>query len=359
MAILYPAVELLFSVACMLLFVSLLPFLLRLAFGARPLPGGPLREGLEAICRAAGFRCSQLLVLPTGGARMANAFIVGLAAPIRGVFFTDSIVSGMTPDLLECVLAHEIAHSRRRHIPAFFAGMLGFMLLTAAAFDLLEAAKLPTAATASLLLAWGASFWIGVFGWVSRRFESEADLAAARLAPPIEPPPYGAAIKMAEALRRVAELNRIPPWAWSWRHFSIEKRINLLLDARNDPATGEAFEQRCRRWRSAAAGIFVAGLAALGFLSVRAQEGVRERRADYEAQLSIERGEELLDRKEIPGALEKFRSAAKAGADDPELWLKIARCERLLGREDEARRAEDEARKKPAKDPRVRVQLKK
>src|SRR5207245_2516160 len=106
----------------------------------------------------------------------------------------------------------------------------------------LEGARVPAAAIELLFLAWGIFFWAGLFGWVSRRFESEADLAAARLAPAADPPPYGAARKMAEALARVAELNRVPPWAWSWRHFSIERRIDILLDAQEDARTGEAFE---------------------------------------------------------------------------------------------------------------------
>src|SRR2546427_455308 len=81
LAFVYPATGLAFSAGCMMVFIALLPLLLQVVFAARPLPPGPLRERMEAICRSSGFRCRELLIFPTGGAKMSNAFIVGLAAP--------------------------------------------------------------------------------------------------------------------------------------------------------------------------------------------------------------------------------------------------------------------------------------
>ncbi len=354
---LYPAAEWAFAIGCMLLLIAFLPLLLRVAFGARPLPPGPLRDRMERLCRETGFRCAGILVLRTGGARLANAFIVGIAAPLRYVFFTDAILAGMPPESLECVLAHEIAHSTRRHILSFLAAMLGFTFLNAAALDLFEAAKVPVVLIALLFLGWTAFFWAAVFGWVSRRFESEADLTAARMAPPESEPPYGAARKMAEALGRVAELNRVPPWAWSWRHFSIEKRINLLLDAQADPRSGERFERGCSRWRRAAAAVLLAGIAAAGLLAVRQQAGVATRRAVYEAFERLERGYGLMKGERYGEALAEFRAGVAGGAEPADAWLWIARCERGLGREDEARRAEETARGKGLTDPRDRLRL--
>ena len=82
-------------------------------------------------------------------------------------------------------------------------------------------------AVPAALLSWGLIFWGAGFGFVSRRFETEADLVAARLAPAPDGglPPYVAARRMADALDRVAWLNHVPVWAPSWRHFTIEKRI--------------------------------------------------------------------------------------------------------------------------------------
>jgi Zn-dependent protease with chaperone function len=338
------------AIGGMLLLVAGLPFLIRLAFGARALAPGPLRERLERLCRETGFRCRELLVLQTGGARLANAFIVGLAAPIRYVFFTDAIVRGMSPESLECVLAHEIAHSRRGHLKAFLAAMLGFSFLNASLLEMLEGSLHPLAI--SLLIAGIAVvFWVGIFGWVSRRFETEADLAAAKTAP-------AGAGGMAEALRSVAELNRISPWAWSWRHFSIAERIDLLLMAKADPARGEAFERRCARWRSGAATFLVVGLAVAGILGARqvSRSGARsEKFASYER---ADRAGELLQKERFLEARSELLLAIQGGAEDvAQVWLWLARCDRALGDPEAARIDEAEARKRGITDPRERLRI--
>jgi Zn-dependent protease with chaperone function len=338
------------AIGGMLCLVAVLPFLIRLAFGARPLAPGPLRERFERLCRETGFRCRELLVLRTGGARLANAFIVGMAAPVRYVFFTDAIVRGMTPESLECVLAHEIAHSRRGHLKAFLAAMLGFSFLNASLLELLEGSLHPLAI--SLLIAGIAVvFWAGIFGWVSRRFETEADLAAAKTAP-------GGAGAMAEALRSVAELNRISPWAWSWRHFSIAKRIDLLIMAEADPARGEAFERRCAGWRSGAVAFLLVGLAVSGLLGARqvSRSGARsELFASYER---ADRGGELLQKERFLEARTELLRAIQGGAEDvAQAWLWLARCERALGDPEAARKDEAEARRRGITDPRERLRL--
>jgi Zn-dependent protease with chaperone function len=356
-AYLYPAVGWAVALSGMVVLMTVLPLLLRFALGARTLPAGAFRDRLEQRCRSSGFRCRDLLVVPTGGLRMANAFIVGIAAPLRYVFFTDAILTGMPPESLESVLAHEIAHSRRHHIPTFLAAMLGFAFLNTAALELLEGARVPAVLIGLGLLAWTLLFWIGLFGWVSRRFESEADLAAARSAPLQGANPYGAAAAMAEALQRVADLNRIPPWAWSWRHFSIERRIDILLEARSNPGFGESFERRCVRWRGAAVALLIGGLLAAGLVAVRQQGQVEERRSVYEAYVRLERGADLKSRGRLEEALEELRAGIAAGADEGRAWVAVADCERALGREGEARRAEEIARKKGLADPRLRRRL--
>src|SRR5258708_19291420 len=107
----------------------------------------------------------------------------------------------------------------------------------------------PDAVPPPLMLAWAAVYWVLAFGYVSRRFETEADLVAARIVPPREDglPPYGAARKMADALYRVAELNHVSIDGWSWRHFSLAKRIQTLLSAGLHPSVGLDFARTCDR----------------------------------------------------------------------------------------------------------------
>jgi Zn-dependent protease with chaperone function len=330
--------------------VSLLPFLLRLAYGARALPPGPLRARLEAICRATGFRCRDLLVIRTGGTQLANAFIVGPAPALRFVFFTDAILEGMTPEHLECVLAHEIAHSRLRHLQSFLVAIIGFGFINAAGYEALEGAGLPAGLAALALAAWAVFFWVGLFGFVSRRFESEADLAAAEWAP-------AGARGMAEALDRVADLNRIPPAAWGWRHFSIERRISILWEASEKPALGIAFRAGCARFRWGAGAFFLVGTLLVGMLAFRQISRAPERESLYLAYGRAEQGMELLRAGRYREARSEFQAAIAGGADGSQEWLWIAKCERGLGEESEARKAETEAIKKRITDPRERRRL--
>ena len=94
-----------------------------------------------------------------------------------------------------------------------------------------------------------AAAWGVAFGWVSRRFERQADVFGART---VTPPPEGCVVPckvhheandaaseakalcatgahtFAAALRRIAALNGIPEEARSWRHSSIASRMRFL-----------------------------------------------------------------------------------------------------------------------------------
>lgn len=338
------------GLATMLILVLLLPFLIRVAYGARPLPSGPLRDRLVGLCASTGFRCRDLLVLRTGGARMANAFIVGAAGPARFIFFTDAIVEGMTAESLECVLAHEIAHSKRGHLRAFLLATLGFAFVNAAILEGLDEAGFPAAAALGLVTVWAGLFWVGLFGWVSRRFETEADLAAGKTAPAGIP-------GMVEALARVADLNRVPTWAWGWRHWSIERRVGILLDVQANPAVGEAFERRCAGWRRKVSLFLLVGLASVAALGVGQLAKAGERGKLWAAYGRAERGGELLRAGKAEEALVELRAAIGAGAGDGQEWLWVADAERALGRDGAARKAEAEARKRGVSDPRDRLRL--
>jgi Zn-dependent protease with chaperone function len=358
MAFVYPASGWGVALIGLGLLMSVLPPLLRVILAARPLERGPLRDRLEQMCAVAGFRPTELLVVPTGRSRMANAFVVGLSARWRYVFFTDAILEGMTSDELECVLLHEVTHSQKRHIPFYMVCALSFSLISALGGETLDLALSP-ALMVSLTLTWMILYWGIAFGYVSRRFETEADLVAARLAPalPDGRPPYGAARRMAAALERVAQLNHVPPWAWSWRHFTIEKRVDILLRAELDAVTGEGWELQCGRFRKGAAALMMAGLLSGGIL-VGLQVGhAEEHRTLLAAHDAADRGYRLLQEKRYEAARDELRRGVDGGYDSAWVWAWLADAERGLGREEAAREAESNARKKDDKDPRLRLRL--
>jgi Zn-dependent protease with chaperone function len=358
-AFIYPSVGWMLALGSLSLLMVFLPPLLRMILGARPLEKGPLRERLERMCGTAGFHASELLVVPTGTSRMANAFVVGLSARWRYVFFTEAILDGMSPEELECVLVHEVTHSQKRHIVFYLIAALAFSLLSGLAHEALDALGVPSVVLLSGMLGWALFYWGVAFGYVSRRFETEADLVAARVAPAVEGGflPYAAARRMAAALERVAALNHVPVWAPSWRHFTIEKRIDILLHAEINPSTGARFELVCDRLRRLAAVLLLGGLLCGGVLLGLQHGRAPENRALLAAHESVDRGRQALERKAYAEAVGDLRRGIEGGSNSGAALLWLAEGERALGREEEAREAEAKARKKGVTDPRLRLRL--
>ena len=94
--------------------------------------------------------------------------------------------------------------------------------------------------------------WAIGFGWISRRFEWQADLYGARC---VDDRPGGSGVGgtganlFASALSRVAMLNGIPPLRRSWRHGSIAYRIDHLMALSLESGRAVAFQRTCRRIR--------------------------------------------------------------------------------------------------------------
>ncbi len=177
-----------------------------------PLPEGDVRTRLLALSDRTGFRAQTIEVMD-GSKRSAhsNAFFTGFGRFRRIVLF-DTLMSQLAQDELEAVLAHEIGHYQRGHIPKRLATMA---LLQFGAFAIIAwlaqapwfntAFGLPAGATAATFLLFGllgglATFWFSPVGnWVSRKHEYEAD-AFARDA-------MGGAGPLSGALRKLSQKN--------------------------------------------------------------------------------------------------------------------------------------------------------
>jgi Zn-dependent protease with chaperone function len=318
-----------------------LPALLRFVFRAGPLPPCPLRERLEARCRAMGLPLKEIHVVPAGP---ANAFVAGLGLGRRRVFLTRSLLEGMAAEEVEAVLAHEAAHAKRRHLETYLLMALSFALLSSGTH--LALPELPAAATASVSLLAAALFWGGLFGWVSRRFETEADLDAAG--------EVGAGA-MASALFRVAVLNGASPARGSLRHFSISRRAAILL---GDPGEGERHRNSCRVARAAAGVLFSASVLLGAHLALKDGDAAEPRRTLLAAIRRAEEGDRKL-REGRPGEARRLlREAAEGGADGAGVWMRLAEAEAALGHSEAAREAMGRARARGSADPRDRLRLK-
>ena len=222
----------LFSLGLLASFALFLPYLLRNTWETVPLGPGPERAVLEAVARHADFRCRDLLVWRTGGL-VANAAIVGLTPRDRVVVFTDSLLAQLDPRQLAAVFAHEIGHAKGRHVLVFLA-WAGAMFLGADLVVTWFAPEEEWIVFASLGLA--VVIWSLGFGWMSRRFELQADLYSLAL---LRDP-----VALSSALEDVGGHARE---ATGWRHFSIGDRLRYIARVVADPELGVRLDRRLRR----------------------------------------------------------------------------------------------------------------
>jgi STE24 endopeptidase len=205
-----------------------------------PLPEGDLRARLLALGERTGFRANTIEVID-GSKRSghSNAYFTGFGRFRRIVLF-DTLIAQLTAEELEAVLAHEIGHYRRGHIPkmiAMSAAMLlgGFAVIAWLARSPWFNASFgfPAGELAPSFLLFGllsglVTFWFSPLGNVlSRKHEYEAD-AFAREA-------VGGPAPMVGALRKLAQknLSNLTPHPWFsaffYSHPTLVEREAALL----------------------------------------------------------------------------------------------------------------------------------
>jgi STE24 endopeptidase len=94
-----------------------------------PLEDGSLRSRIEALLARCGFRAEGLFVMD-GSKRSShgNAYFTGFGKTKRIVFF-DTLIERLTPQEIEAVLAHELGHFARGHIPRLLTVRFALALL--------------------------------------------------------------------------------------------------------------------------------------------------------------------------------------------------------------------------------------
>ncbi len=156
------------------------PVILRHVWVTQRLPDGPLRDRLVTLCRRLKLRYREILVWRSGG-MIVNAAVMGVLAPFRYLLITDGMIEQMDDQKIEAVFGHEAGHVKRHHILFFllFALISGCIVTIAQALTLGLGDKARDVATVLvggvLILKWGV-----LFGWISRRFERQADVFGVR-----------------------------------------------------------------------------------------------------------------------------------------------------------------------------------
>ncbi|MDB5324313.1 MAG: heat shock protein HtpX [Phycisphaerales bacterium] len=290
----------------------LAPELLRRIIPTQPLPPDwPLRARMEALCRRAGLRYRDILLWRTNSS-MGNAMVMGLFPQVRYIFLSDLLLETMRDEEIEAVFAHEIGHIVHRHMWWYVVVMALLMLVSAGPLALLidqipglqisngltHARELELISRQEqVLTVLGLGLFGLCFGFLSRRFERQADVYAARtmeatreggpivishLNPDLGPAglfvpaagvatatveptaiaaapaaaivrtirshvgEYGAAV-VGSALNRVAQINNIPVAAHEWLHGSIQQRMRYLHELSADATRTHRFDRTMRR----------------------------------------------------------------------------------------------------------------
>ena len=158
-----------------------------------PLEDAELRARIERLLARCGFRSEGLYVMD-GSRRSShgNAYFTGFGRTKRIVFF-DTLLARLTPEEIEAVLAHELGHFARGHIPRLLAVRFALALALLAALGWLygepafhQALGMPEAHIGALLA--GFTLVVPAFTFpfqplaslLARRQEFEADAFAAQ-----------------------------------------------------------------------------------------------------------------------------------------------------------------------------------
>lgn len=176
------------------------------------LPEGGLRDRLLSLAQRTQFKAKSIQVMDgSKRSRHSNAFFTGFGS-FRKIVLFDTLIQQLVEPELEAVLAHEIGHYKKRHIPKMLCAsalgsLVGFYVLAwlvrqewfYRSFGFtpgnVAAAMLLFALLSSTLTFWGAP----LFHWWSRRYEYQADRFAAKT--------IGQAAPLISALRKLNEKN--------------------------------------------------------------------------------------------------------------------------------------------------------
>ena len=189
-------------------------------FTPEPLTTGELRDRAFELAAQAGVKLRQLYILPTGKARMANAFAMGSG----GIAISESLVEKLNRREIDSVIGHELSHLKGRH------GWWNLLFVPVVL-------AVPTAVTMKLwpgaipVWAYGALLLVAVvllLSQVSRRLEHTADAAAVKLTADPE--------AFITAQKKITALNLLP-MEWS-------KRLEMVL---SHPSSRRRIEAAARK----------------------------------------------------------------------------------------------------------------
>ncbi len=220
-------------------------FILPLFNKLTPLAAGTLRDRLLKLGEKTGFSAQTILVMDgSKRSRHSNAFFTGFGR-FRKIVLFDTLIQQLTETELEAVLAHEIGHYKRGHIPRMLIAnaismLVGFAVIAwlarqpefTAAFGFGKDVGLAPALLLFSLLSGSVTFWASpLMNFWSRQHEYQADAYAANV--------LNDSQGLIGALRKLNEknLSNLTPHplysAWHYSHPTLLEREAALAGIQN------------------------------------------------------------------------------------------------------------------------------
>jgi Zn-dependent protease with chaperone function len=245
--------------------VLIAPSLIKLFWQCRPLPQGPRRNRIEAICEKAKLKYNNILKWPVFEGKLLTAGVMGLIKRFRYILVTEGLLQILNDDEMDAVMAHEIGHIKKKHLVFYLIFFLGFIVLSYASLDLILYAILYsslsfpiardirfeqvtltsillTVAMAALLLI----YFRYIFGYFMRNCERQADL-------------YAFDFLGSSRWLVYSGYSHDRP---SWHHFSIRQRIDFLNKCEADRRMVVRHDRKLRR----SIMLFIGGLLCIGYI---------------------------------------------------------------------------------------------
>lgn len=222
------------------------PVLVQRFWRCRPLKAGKSRSRIEALCQRAGVKYADIVLWPIFGGRMITAGVMGLVARFRYILVTEALLTMLTPDEVDQVIAHEIGHVKRKHLFLYLIFFIGFMLISYSAYPVTQFllfSKGPLLSAVKIFqlnpfkthdIFYGIAlvvcivlYFRFIFGYFIRNFERQADIYVFQLFPTARP--------LISTFDKIADSSGQPADKPNWHHFSIQQRVDYLWQCEQAP----------------------------------------------------------------------------------------------------------------------------
>lgn len=158
------------------------PLTFRRALMAKKLPQGHLADSFKRLGEKFGYKNLQIWVIPSLGDKTVNGMQVGLSGISSRIFLYETLLNPevFTEREMEAVLAHELAHAKKRHIIKLLIFLLIILSVveTLSVYIIHDIFNLPSVYETILNIILFIPAYMA-FTFFQRKYEFEADKGAA------------------------------------------------------------------------------------------------------------------------------------------------------------------------------------